>query len=105
MRHPSRWPWLLRFPLCGLILLLIWWGPIALFLTGMLALEIEGSIVALLGIGMLIGWSNFIMKTVVHPHLEPFFNIRSTQNPHKELFTPEPVNSFSDFLRMLFVGR
>jgi hypothetical protein len=105
MRHPSRWPWLLRFPLYGLILILIWWGPIALLWNGMIALKIEGSIAVLLGIGMLIGWSGFIMKTVVHPLLEPFFNLRSTQNPHKELFTPEPIYSFRDLLRVLFVGR
>lgn len=105
MRHPSRWPLLLRFPLYGLILVLIWWGPIALLWNGMLVLEIEGPMAVVLGIGMLIGWSSFIMKTVVHPHLEPFFNIRSTQNPHKKLFTPEPVHSFRDLLRVLFVGR
>ncbi len=51
------------------------------------------------------GWSAFIMQTVVHPHIEPFFNIRSFQNKRGELFTPEPVHTVRDWFRLMFRGR
>ena len=54
---------------------------------------------------VLIGWSSFIMRFVIHTRVEPFFNIRSMQNPNEHLFTTEPVHSFRDWLRFMFLGR
>jgi hypothetical protein len=78
-------------------------------MTGLSALHVFTAIGTgvgfIIGGAILIGWSTFIMKTLVHPHIEPFFNIRSMQNPHKELFTEEPVHSFRNWLRLMFRGR
>ncbi len=108
MKHPSRWPWFLRAPLCLIIILALWWGPLFLLLVGFVrwgVFENLGSEASfLVGGAVLVGWSAFIMKAVVHPRIEPFFNVRSMQNPHKELFTPEPVHSFRDWLRLMFRG-
>lgn len=109
MKHPSRWPWLLRFPLCVAVIVTVWLGPIAL---GWLALkhwrtgpEDEAIVEGVLGVVILFGWSAFIMRVLVHPIIEPFFNIQSLQNKRHELFTPEPVHSFRDWLRLTFRGR
>jgi len=54
---------------------------------------------------VLFGWSSFIMKFVIHTRVEPFFNIKSAQNRHDDLFEPEPIHSFRDWLRFMFLGR
>lgn len=109
MKHPSRWPWILRYPIFGVILIALWWGPIGMAVWGLKAFgvfeSIGGGATFILAGAVLFGWSSFIMKFVIHTRVEPLFNIRSLQNPHKELFTPEPVRSVRDWLRLMFFGR
>jgi hypothetical protein len=109
MKHPSRWPWLLRFPVFIAILLILWWGPILAALVGLSAWGVFKAVGSgwgfVLGGVILLGWSSLIMKFVIHTHIEPLFNIRSMQNSHKELFTPEPVHSFREWVRLMFFGR
>lgn len=109
IKHPSRWPWLLRAPLCIAATLLVWWGPplgLILALTSWEPLRgVSGVIRAVVAIVFLFGWSIFILRTVVHAYIEPFFNLRSQQNPHHDRFTPEPVHSIRDWLRLMFRGR
>ncbi len=109
MKHPSRWPWVLRFPLCLAAILAVWMGPIALMWWGLSRWakqdETDAQVEWVLGVIVLLGWSHLIMRTVVHRYIEPFFNIQSLQNKRDELFTPEPVHSFRDWLRMMFRGR
>lgn len=109
MKHPSRWPWLLRAPLCAAAILAIWWGPVILMLVGLKAsgafAALDGGVAFLLACAILFGWSWFVERTIVHPRIEPFFNIRSSRNPHTDRFTLEPVHSFRDWLRLMFLGR
>jgi hypothetical protein len=109
MKHPSKWPWVLRFPIFVVILLTLWWMPILLALVALSSSGvfemIAGGWAFVLGGVVLFGWSSFIMRFVIHTHVEPFFNIRSMQNRDEHLFTPEPVHSFRDWLRLMFVGR
>lgn len=109
MKHPSKWPWLLRFPIFFMSLLMLWWMPILLALLALShfrVFEMAGSGWGLvLGGVVLFGWSGFIMKFVIHTRVEPFFNIRTMQNRNGHLFTPEPVRSFRDWLRLMFLGR
>lgn len=109
MKHPSKWPWIFRFPIFGVIVLTLWWGPILLALMVLSkrgVFELVGSGWGfVLGGAILFGWSSFIMRFVIHTRVEPFFNIRSMQNRREHLFTPEPVNSFREWLRLMFLGR
>jgi hypothetical protein len=109
MKHPSKWPWLLRFPFFIVILLTLWWIPILLALLalsrfGVFEMFGRGWGIVLAGV-VLLGWSGFIIRFVIHTRVEPFFNIRSIQNRNGHLFTPEPVHSFRDWLRLMFLGR
>jgi hypothetical protein len=91
------------------ILLTLWWMPILLALIALSrwgVFEMIGSGWGfVLGGAVLIGWSSFAMRFVIHTRVEPFFNIRSMQNRNEHLFTPEPVHSFRDWLRLMFLGR
>lgn len=92
-----------------MIVLTLWWGPILLALIALSkwrVFELVGSGWGfLIGGVILFGWSTFIMRFVVHTRVEPFFNIRSMQNRREHLFKNEPVNSFRDWLRLMFLGR
>jgi len=109
MKHPSRWPWLLRFPLWFVAVVTVWLGPLALVFYGLSHLlrgaELGVLLEFVLYVGIMFAWSTFIMRVLVHPIIEPFFNIQSMQNKRHELFTPEPVHSFRDWLRLMFRGR
>jgi hypothetical protein len=108
MKHPSRWPYILRMPICMAITCLVWWGPAAL---GFLALkrwgmppefsETERFVIPAL---LFVGWSILIMRTLVFRVIEPFFNAQSLQNPFGHLFRPEPVHfrSFREWFDWMF---
>jgi hypothetical protein len=107
MKHPSRWPWIIRGPLCVFLILIVWWGPGVLMFMAIRKFRdfLDSGTAALLAIAVLWAWSWFVMKFVVHTRIEPFFNIRSLQNRNEHLFTPEPVNSWRDWVRLVFRGR
>jgi hypothetical protein len=67
-----------------LIILALWWGPILLafmLLTSWNGMEqLDGAVIFVVYSIVLLGWSSFIMKYVVHRRIEPFFQIRSLQN-------------------------
>jgi hypothetical protein len=109
MKPPSKWPWLIRFPIFIVTVVIFWVVPIV---AGLAAISKFGVFKILHGWwasipfwAIAIGWSHVVMKYWLHPHVEPFFNIRSNQNPYTHRFTPEPVNSFRDWLRLMFLGR
>ena len=109
MKHPSKWPWLIRFPLFVATMVMFWFVPIVAAVAAVSRLDVlkilhGGWDVVPFGV-ILLGWSHLVMKYWIHPHVEPFFNIRSFQNPHVYRFTPEPVRSFRDWLRLMFLGR
>lgn len=110
MKHPSRWPYILRMPVCMALVCLAWWGPLIL---GFLAIKrwgfppefTEGERTAFTVIPFL-GWSLLIMRTLVFRVIEPYFNTPSLQNPFKHLFRPEPVffSSFREWFDWMFRG-
>lgn len=108
-KHPSKWPWVLRFPVFLVIVITLWWAPMVLALMALSRwgiFEMIGNSGGFVLCGVvLFGWSSFIMKFVIDTRVEPFFNIRSLQNRSGHLFTPEPVHSFRDWLRLMFLGR
>jgi len=109
MKHPSKWPWIARFPAFILVLIPVWFGPIlaTLYFLSLFGLFRKiGSTAGFVVSGIvLIGWSCFVMKFFVHTRVEPYFNIQSMQNKNHELFEPEPVHSLRDWLRLMFIGR
>lgn len=109
MRPVSKWPWLFRFVVFVPVLVSLWWGPIVLMLTALSRLGVFEKVGTYLGFILacvvLFSWSSFVMKFVIHSHVEPFFNIQSVHNKRDELFEPEPIHSFRDWVRHMFIGR
>jgi len=109
MKPVAKWPWLLRFVLFIPVLLILWWGPIVFMLDALSWMGIFEKVgptpkFILAGV-VLFSWSIFIMRFVIHTRVEPFFNIQSAHNKRNELFEPEPIHSFRDWVRLMFIGR
>jgi len=109
MKNLAKWPWLVRFALFVPVLLCLWWGPIIVLLHLLSRLGVFGKVGVtggfIISVTILWAWSSFIMKSFIHTRVEPFFNIKSAQNPHDDLFVSEPIVSFRDWLRFMFLGR
>jgi hypothetical protein len=90
---------------------LVWWSPL---IVGVLALkrwgwppEFTSGERFVFGGLLFFGWSFFIMRTLVFCVIEPYFNVRSLQNPFGHLFRPEPLyfRSFGEWCRWMFRGK
>lgn len=90
------------------VICLVWWGPL---IFGLLAIkrwgwppefsEYERYALQLL---FFFGWSIFIIRTLVHRVIEPYFQVQSLQNPHHHLFRPRPAyyGSFREWIQWTF---
>src|SRR4051812_16751946 len=90
---------------------LVWWSPL---IVGVLVLkrwgwppEFTPGERFVFGGFLFLGWSLFIMRTLVFRVIEPYFNVRSLQNPFGHLFSPEPLyfRSFREWCRWMFRGK
>jgi hypothetical protein len=84
MKHPSEWPWIVRAPLGAFVALLVWWGPILAVVISMPRWTESLDLVPtfIIAATILGGWSWWAMRFVVHKRIEPYFDIRSLQNPN-----------------------
>jgi hypothetical protein len=87
---------------------LVWWPPL---IAGMLAVkhwgwppEFTTGERTALTLLFCVGWTFFIMRTLVFRIIEPYFNVQSLQNPFHHLFRPEPrsFGSFRAWARWMF---
>jgi len=93
MKHPSRWPYILRMPACVVLVCVVWWTPLIL---GFLAIKrwgfppefTEGERLAFTLL-FFFGWSILIMRTLIFRVVEPYFQVKSHQNPFNHLFRPQ----------------
>ena len=111
VKHPSRWPFLLRLLACMALTCLVWWPPLigaalAINYWGWPPAFTQGERTAFMVL-FLFGWSFLIMRTLVFRVIEPYFNVQSLQNPFRHLFRPEPLyfRSFREWCRWMFRGK
>ncbi len=101
---------ILRMPACGLLVCLVWWGPLVPLILAIKYWgrppEIPQNEFGVLMALVFLGWSILITTTLCHRVIEPFFNVRSLQNRNRDLFRPEPYyfTSFREWARWMFVG-
>jgi len=100
MKHPSRWPYALRLLACVAADLIIWALPLMLGFAAMKRViataEFSDGERTAFYLLWLFGWSIFISRTVLFRVVEPYFQVKSLQNPFHHLFRPQPA-SFRSF--------
>jgi hypothetical protein len=110
MKHPSSWPYILRMPACMFLVCLVWWGPLILALMAVKHWgrppEIPKDEFNVLAVLFFFGCSAFILRTLCHRVIEPYFNVQSLQNRNSHLFRPEPLyfTSLRQWARWMFVS-
>ena len=87
---------------------LVWWGPLLLMFFAVKHWgrppEIPKNEWVVLEVLAFFGWSIFITRTLCHRVIEPYFQVKTLQNPHHHLFRPEPYSytSFRQWWRAMF---